>query len=127
MAEKLIAQTLASTRSLDETGDIDKLDMRRNDLMGMDQLREAIKPAVGDRNGTFIRLYCAERVIFVRGMGAGKCVKNGRLPHVREADYPNIHYEGLTSTPGHAACSGTGVVSPQGRRDQLRDARRTWN
>jgi hypothetical protein len=125
VTEELVAQTLAATRSLDETGDIDKLDMGRNDLMGMDHLREATEPAVGDGDRTFIGLYGAERVILVRGMCVGKCVKNGRLPHVREADYPNIHYEGFTSTPRHTERLETAGGSTQGRREQRFDARCT--
>ena len=67
--QKLIADAFALRRTADQTGDIDKLDGRGHDLVGLHQLCQRSKSLVGDGNHTDVRLTRRKRVIGGDGGG----------------------------------------------------------
>src|SRR5438445_401072 len=54
--EELVAEPLALGRALDEAGDVHELDRRRDDALGLRELRERLEPGVGDRDDADVRL-----------------------------------------------------------------------
>ena len=46
VGEELVAEALALGRAGDEAGDVDELDHRRNDALGLDDRRQRCKPGI---------------------------------------------------------------------------------
>ena len=72
--EKLISQALAFRRAANESGDVEKLDRRRHDLLRLHQSRERFQTLVRNRNHTDVRFDRRERII---------CRQRGRLRRER--------------------------------------------
>ena len=85
VTEELIAEAFARARAFDQTGDIDELDRRRNDLLRMRNLREFCKARIGHGDDAEVGIDRAERIIlrgrFVR---AGDRVKERGFADIRQ-------------------------------------------
>ena len=99
--EELVAQALALRRALDQAGDVDDLDDRGDDLLGLDVLLDAFEPAVGHRHDADVRVDRAERVVRRFGLARGEGVEDRALAHVGQADDTDRQSHG-----GHAYRGG---------------------
>ena len=101
--EELVAEALALRRAGDEARDVDELDRRRDDLLGLRDGRERVEARVGHRHDADVRVDGAERVVLGRDAGARQRVEEGGLADVRQADdaAADPHY---CSAAGGAVC-----------------------
>ena len=87
VTEELIAEAFAGARAFHQSGDVDELDRRRNDLLRMGQLRECVEPRIRHRDDAEIRINCAEGIIRgLRFSGARNGVEERRLANVRQTN-----------------------------------------
>ncbi len=85
--EELVAQALALTGALDEAGDVDELDRRRDDDVGAGNLPQHFEPRVRHRHHADVRVDGAERIVGrFRLAAAGDGVEQRRFADVGETD-----------------------------------------
>ena len=85
--EELVAQALALAGALDEAGDVDKLDRRRDDDGGAGNLPQHFQARVRHCHHADIRVDGAERIVGrFRLTAAGDGVEQRRLADVGETD-----------------------------------------
>ena len=66
IGEKLVAETLARRRPLDDAGDVDELDRRRHDALGLDDGGKLIEPRIRYGHDADVRIDGAERIVLRR-------------------------------------------------------------
>ena len=84
-AEEPVAEPFAGARALDQRGDVDDLEARVHELLGMRHRTEAVDPLVGHVRDADRGLGGRERMRGDDGVGAGERVEQARLAAVREA------------------------------------------
>ena len=86
LAEEPVAQSFTFVGVLDETGDIDELDGRGGDFLGLDQIGKRGEARVGHRHDADVRLDCAEGIrLGSHGQGS-EGVEYSRFAGVRQTD-----------------------------------------
>jgi hypothetical protein len=68
-----------------QPGDVDELDDRRHDALGLDDRGQRVQPRVGQLDDADVRLDGAERVVLGRDAGLGQRVEEGGLADVGQA------------------------------------------
>ena len=63
VAEELVAQPFALARPAHQPGDIDKAELRRDDLLAARNPRQLIQPRIGNADISDVRFDRAERII----------------------------------------------------------------
>src|SRR5690606_24202413 len=86
VGQELVAQPLARGRAGDQAGDVDKFDRGRNALLRLDDLRQRGQPGIRHRVHPHVRLDGAEREVGRGDARLGKCIEEGRLANVAQAD-----------------------------------------
>ena len=85
MIKELIAESFTRAGAFDQTGDIDKLNRRRRDLLRMRHLGEFRQTRIRHGNDAEVGLDRAKRIIFRRRLvRAGDCIKQCGLANVRQ-------------------------------------------
>ena len=84
VCKELVAQAFSFGSSLDQSGDIDKLDHRGGDLLRTVHVAQQLQPLIRHGNHAHVRIDGAERI--VRGFRSGLCqgIKKGALADVRQ-------------------------------------------
>ncbi len=85
MGQELVSKTLPAARSLNQSGDIDKLDHGRRLLFRRVHLCQPIQPLIRDRDDTRIGFNCAERIICRLRTCFCNGIKQCRFPDVRQS------------------------------------------
>jgi hypothetical protein len=76
MREKLVPQALPFARTFYDPSDIDKLDGRRNDLLGLGDYRKLCESIIFDIDNPYIRFDRTERKVgCICSIGFGECVE----------------------------------------------------
>ena len=87
MGEKFIAQPFPLARALDQTGDVDKFDHRRNDDIGLDHLLQRLEPGIGHGDHADVGIDGAKGIIGrLRFAGARDGIKQGRFADIGQTD-----------------------------------------
>ena len=87
MGEKFITQPFALTRALDQAGDVDKFDHRRNDDVGFHHLLQYLQPSIGHGDHADVGVDGAKGIIGrLRFAGAGDGIKQGGFADVGQTD-----------------------------------------
>ena len=84
--KKLVTQAFSATRPFHQSGDIDKLHGCWQHLLWIDNVRQLIKPLIGNCYDPNIRLNGAERIIGRFGASGGDRVKDSRLADIWQAN-----------------------------------------
>ena len=85
VAQELVAQTLAAGGTLDQTGDVHKLDDSGGGLLGVVHLGQLVQTVVRHRHHAHVGVDGAEGVVGALGAGVGDGVEQGALAHVGQA------------------------------------------
>ena len=86
IAEELISQPFTLRGTFYEPRNIDELDRRGHDRLGMDEILELFEANVGDDDDPGVGLDRTEWIVLGLDSSRSECVENGALPDVREAD-----------------------------------------
>jgi len=86
IAEELISQPFTLRGTFYEPRNIDELDRRGHDRLGMDEILELFEANVGDGDDPGVGLDRTEWIVLGLDSSRSECVENGALPDVREAD-----------------------------------------
>ena len=84
--EKLVAEALAFGSALNQTGDIDKLNDSRHDLLCIVHLREHVQALIRHRDNSDIGIDCAERIVCRLGSRLSQRVEQSAFSDIRESD-----------------------------------------
>ena len=84
--EELVAKPFALGSAFDESGDVDELHDRRDDLVRVDDVCDDGEPLVRDQCDTDVRLDGAERIVLRLDLASGERVEQRRLSDVGETD-----------------------------------------
>ena len=108
VGQELVAEALALGRAGDQAGDVDELDDRRDDPLGLDDRRQLRQARIGQLDHADVRLDGAERVVLGRDAGFGEGVEEGGLADVGQAHDAAFEAHGrLRELPGQSA---TGIL-----------------
>jgi hypothetical protein len=97
VGEKLVAPTLSLARAPDKTGDVDKLDHRRDDLLGGDDFGKALETLIRNGNDPDVGIDRTEGVVGRLGRYGGEGGENGGLANVGQPDDTDIQGHNGTS------------------------------
>jgi hypothetical protein len=86
MAEELVTQPLSSAGSLNQAGNIDKFHGSRENLPGLYNRSQGVKPGIRHGHNSHIRFNGAERIIGRFRSCRGNGIKDSGLTHVWKAD-----------------------------------------
>ena len=109
--QELVAQPLPHGRTTDDAGDVDEGDGGGEDLLGPEDLGEAVEPLVGQWHHADVGVDRRERVVRRQHAVLREGVEHGRLADVRETDDSDgecHEAESLPASPGHPVRRGAG-------------------
>ena len=86
VVEKLVSQTFAARRPLDQAGDVNELDHRRYHPGGAHDPRDLVETLVGDVGDADVGFDRGERVVLGCDLPGGEGVEQGGLADVGESD-----------------------------------------
>jgi hypothetical protein len=86
VAKELVAQALALACAGHQPGDVDELDDRRHDALGLDDLRELLQPRVRQLDDADVGLDGAEGVVLGSDAGLRQGIEKGGLADIGQAD-----------------------------------------
>ena len=86
ITKELVAQTLTLACPLHQTGDVDKSDCGRCDLLRPENLRQDLETSIGDRDDSGIGIDGCKRIVGDEDPGIGQCVEEGGLANIRQTD-----------------------------------------
>ena len=95
--EKLVAETLALRGAGHQAGDVDELDGRRQDLLGVRDIGQQREARIGHGHHADVGIDGAERVVLGRDLRARERVEKRGLAHVGEADDAALDAHGAAS------------------------------
>lgn len=84
--EELVAQALALRRAAHDARDVDEVDRRGEDLLGVEDLGEDGQARVGDADDADVGLDRGERVVGRQHVVLGQGVEQGRFADIRQTD-----------------------------------------
>lgn len=84
--EELVAQALTLRRAPDDAGDVDEVHRGRQELLGVEDLRELVEARVRDADHSDVGLDRGERVVGRQHVVLGQGVEQGRLADIRQTD-----------------------------------------
>src|SRR5690348_3540424 len=94
VTEELVAESFARARASDQSGNIDKLDRRRDDFLRMRHLCQDIEPRVGNDHNADVWVDGAEGIILCRRfVRSGDGIKKRGFPNVRQADNSSAEHK----------------------------------
>ena len=82
ICQELVAQTFALGSALDEAGDVDELDDRRGQLLGLEEVGQLGQTLIGNRHDAHVRVDGAEGVVGRFCACLGQRIKKGTFSHV---------------------------------------------
>ena len=86
IGKKLVSKSFTLRCALDEAGNVDKLDDRRDDILRFDQSGELLESRVWYLDGSDIRVDSAERKIGSLCLCRGQCVEKRRFTDIGQTD-----------------------------------------
>ena len=86
VGEELVAEAFAFGGAGDQPRDVDELDDRRHDFLGLHDRRQRVEPRIGHFDDADVRLDRAERIVLGGDAGLGERVEERRLADVGQAD-----------------------------------------
>ena len=87
IGQKLVAQPLAFRSSFDQTGNVDKLKLRRRHRFRLNDFRQFLQPRVRHRHPSGVRLNGTKRKVGgLRRDCPRQCIKQSRFADVRQTD-----------------------------------------
>src|SRR5207237_9979959 len=98
VVQELVAQSFACARTFYQSGDIEKLDRRRHDLLRMRNRGDFFETRIWHADYAEIRIDCAEGIIFRwRLVRARDRVEKGRFTDVRQSNNSGAQHDILCS------------------------------
>jgi hypothetical protein len=94
VAEESVAKPLASGGTLYKTSDIPDLEEGLDLAWWLVEIAQPIETFVWHRNTRFIRLNCAERVIFSRNVELRECIEKSGFANVWKTYYAHLERVG---------------------------------